>query len=120
MCEIRYTFGGQWGRCEETCLLLRFVFRFFTFGWIPLYLYKNKNKNKCYYYYSQTPPLFGHPPPPFIFIANTIAQYSTQLQWRQCFPPTILYCSTRHTILVVVVVVAISCKGQVTEALTPT
>jgi len=51
------------------------------------------------YYYSRTPPLFGHPTLPLN------CQHYCAIQ---CFPPTIIYCNTCNTRLVM----AISCKGQ--------
>jgi len=51
------------------------------------------------YYHLQTAPLFGH---------TTTTLHCPHYCAIQCFPPTILYCNTCHTTLVI----AISCKGQ--------
>jgi len=61
-------------------------------------VYKNQ------YYYSQTPPLFGHPPP------LHRPHYCSML----CFLPTILSYNTCHTILVM----TISCQGQAVTSYT--
>jgi len=88
MTRVRIAFSGQRNRSA-------LAFTGYSFSSRPLY------KNR--YYHSQTPLSGGHP---------TRLLHHPRYCAIQCFPPTILYCNTCHTLLAM----AISCKGQAPPA----
>ena len=94
-------FGSTWPSSPETSVPRDSAFTRDSFSSRPVY------KNQ--YYYSQTPSLFGHPPPPLHHLHDCGIHR---------FPPTILHCNACHTVLVT----AISFKDQRTidDKFTPT